>query len=117
LKPATGAWSNTGSLRIGRAYHTAILLPNGKVLVAGGEDRAHYYLASAELYDPATGTWSPTGSLSMGRLNYTATLLSDGRVLAAGGFMVNSQNTAELYYLTSVRAILGPGILQLLLLK
>ena len=47
-------------------YHTATLLPNGKVLVAGGYGNSGY-LASAELYDPATGTWTATGSLATAR--------------------------------------------------
>ena len=44
------------------ADHTATLLPNGKVLVAGGYNGSAV-LSSAELYDPATGTWTATGSL------------------------------------------------------
>ena len=64
--PATGTWSATGALATARQYHTATLLPNGKVLVAGGDQRLGY-LASAELYDPATGTWSATGSLATAR--------------------------------------------------
>ena len=64
--PATGTWSSTGSLGTARGYHTATLLPNGKVLVAGGSNR-HVILSSAELYDPATGTWSATGSLGTAR--------------------------------------------------
>src|SRR5438094_168165 len=48
----------TGSLATARTFHTATLLPNGKVLVAGGGNN------SAELYDPASGTWSATGSLA-----------------------------------------------------
>ena len=64
--------------------HTATLLPNGKVLVAGGYLEAAS-LASAELYDPATGTWSATGSLATGARNHTATLLPNGKVLVAGG--------------------------------
>ena len=55
--PASGTWTATGSLTTARASHTATLLPNGKVLVAGGFDSSGC-LASAELYDPATGTWS-----------------------------------------------------------
>ena len=64
--PATGTWTVTGSLATARAEHTATLLPNGKVLVAGGEDSSGA-LASAELYDPATGTWTATGSLTTAR--------------------------------------------------
>ncbi len=64
--------------------HTATLLTNGKVLIAGGDDTD---CTSAELYDPAAGTWSLTGSLNDGRYFHTATLLPDGTVLAAGGFL------------------------------
>ena len=60
------------------------MLPNGKVLVAGGDD-AGVALASAELYDPASGTWTATGSLATARYVHTATLLPNGKVLVAGG--------------------------------
>src|SRR5438270_3469204 len=61
--PATGTWTNTGQLAIGRGGHTATLLPNGMVLVAGGLDSTSNPSASVELYDPATGAWAATGSL------------------------------------------------------
>src|SRR5436190_4185354 len=77
-------WEYTGSLKTARFHHTATLLPDGRVLVAGGEDRL-YALASAELYDPATGTWSDTGSLNTARDSHTATLLPNGMVLVVGG--------------------------------
>ena len=65
-----------------RFWHTATLLPSGKVLVAGGYNDGS--LSSAELYDPATGTWSGTVSLNA-RALHTATLLLSGKVLVAGG--------------------------------
>src|SRR5439155_1760760 len=77
-------WEYTGSLNTARFYHTATLLPNGKVLVAGG-GQTDPYSASAELYNPATGSWSPTGSFDTGRIFHTATLLANGKVLVAGG--------------------------------
>src|SRR5215467_9011369 len=77
---ATPNWSYTASLNIARAGHTATLLPNGKVLVVGGDSSG-----SAELYDPATGAWSITGSLNVPRYLFTATLLPNGKVLVAGG--------------------------------
>src|SRR5215471_16294672 len=49
-------WEYTGSLNAARFHHTATLLPDGRVLVAGGED-GYNALASVELYDPATGIW------------------------------------------------------------
>src|SRR5438105_3600168 len=83
--PATGNWTLTGNLNNGRDDHTATLLANGTVLVAGGRNDDIGVLASAEVYDPATGNWTPTGSLNVARRRHTATLLSDGTVLVAGG--------------------------------
>src|SRR5439155_22387508 len=59
----SGTWTATGSLVKARSNHTATLLPDGKVLVAGG----YPLMASAELYDPASGTWTATGSLITAR--------------------------------------------------
>src|SRR5207248_3329946 len=100
--PASGTWSATGRPAMGRTDHTATLLPNGNVLVAGGFGGSP--LAIAELYDPALGTWSATGSLVFGRYAHTATLLLNDKVLIAGG-RNNSGDliiaTAELYDDTS----------------
>ena len=67
-----------------RQAHTATLLPDGRVLVAGGGD-AGYFISGAEIYNPAAGNWTPTGSLVSARGIHTANLLPDGKVLAAGG--------------------------------
>ena len=92
--PATETWTRTGNLNIARYGHTATLLPNGKVLVAGGFASGIGALASAELYDPASGTWALTGSLADARALHTATLLPNGKVLIAAGDLLAS---AELY--------------------
>lgn len=83
--PVTDAWRAVAPLSTGRAGHTATLLPDGRVLVAGGRTGDYHYLATAELYDPATDRWQPAGAMAVGREDHTATLLPDGRVLAAGG--------------------------------
>ena len=83
-------WSATGSLATARSGHTATLLPDGMVLVAGGFGGATGYLSSAELYDFATGSWSEAGSLANARSFHTATLLQNGMiVLVAGGLDMN----------------------------
>ncbi|HKE31720.1 MAG TPA: kelch repeat-containing protein, partial [Candidatus Angelobacter sp.] len=81
-----------------RQLHTATLLPDGKVLIAGGGDRDGA-LASAELFDPATGSFSETGSMRTPRAGHEATLLNNGKVLITGGMSErnNIQASAELY--------------------
>jgi len=67
-----------------RSTHTATLLPNGTVLVAGGLTGSLGNIvttASAELYNPNTGTWSLTNNMFTPRSRFTATLLSHGKVL------------------------------------
>ena len=98
--PATGTFTATGAMGTARCLHTATLLPNGKVLVAGGKDLVD--INSAELYDPGTGTFSDTGSMATPRDGHTATLLPIGMVLVvAGGKDIGPNgsilNSAELY--------------------
>jgi hypothetical protein len=75
---------HVGDLRTPRDGHTATLLPNGKVLITGGQ-YGGTILSSAELYDPVLGIFTPTGSMSAARTDHTATLLDNGLVLIAGG--------------------------------
>jgi hypothetical protein len=99
---AAGPWSATGSMVTGRAEHSATMLTDGKVLVAGGipDNREQTVLASAELYDPSTGMWTATGSMQTARAQHTATLLPSGKVLVAGGDTYSNglvKAAAELY--------------------
>jgi hypothetical protein len=98
--PANGTFSEAGRLGAGRASHTATLLPNGMVLIVGGDGDGKVDLGSAELFDPATRTFFPTANLNTGRVNHTATLLSNGSVLIAGGTHDSDDDvtgSAELY--------------------
>ncbi|MCX5889249.1 MAG: hypothetical protein NTY36_07335 [Deltaproteobacteria bacterium] len=94
--PATGTWGLTDPYPLARTLHTATLLLNGKVLVAGGGDFTNTY-NSAILYDPATGAWSSTGAMTDAREGHTATLLVNGKVLMAGGARSQLSNPTELY--------------------
>ena len=89
--PATGLWSPTGSLHEARQSHTATLLSDGSVLVAGGlskDSTAYYVVKSTEVYDAASGTWSQGANLNDGRAAHSATLLLDGTILVGSGFGV-----------------------------
>jgi N-acetylneuraminic acid mutarotase len=83
--PVAGTWTPTGSPATVRTSQTATLLPNGTVLVVGGQDVQGVSLSSAEIYDPATGSWRATGGLNRSRYGHTATLLPSGTVLVVGG--------------------------------
>jgi N-acetylneuraminic acid mutarotase len=96
--PASGTFTlSGGKMATTRANHTATLLPNGKVLIAGGMNvyvpRIRWGSCTnlAELYDPATDSFSPAGAMTVVHCGHTATLLQNGRVLVVGG------TDAELY--------------------
>src|ERR1700724_3768655 len=107
----SGTWSSAASMAVPRAYHTATLLPNGKVLIVGGNQTPPNGnlptgadpVSSVELYDPQTNSWSLAASMLTARALHTATLLHDGRVLVAGGTESSSDDpsielaSAELY--------------------
>jgi hypothetical protein len=95
--PTSGAFSATASMSAIRggpaglaspgfqSSHTATLLPNGKVLVAGGGETFLPKLATVELFDPGVGTFAATASMGTARAAHEAILLSTGTVLVLGG--------------------------------
>lgn len=91
--PATGTWSTTSLMSTHRSGHTATMLPDGRVLVAGGSN-----VGTTEIYTPASGTWAAASNMAVSRSGHSATLLPDGRVLVAGGNLLGGNGTdAELY--------------------
>jgi hypothetical protein len=106
--PMTGESAPGGDMAFPRAFHTATLLKDGRVLIAGGMSLIggnFSPLATAELFDPVAGRFSAPLALveSRGRASHTATLLPDGRVLLAGGWGLSTTGdrpvlaTAELF--------------------
>jgi N-acetylneuraminic acid mutarotase len=100
--PESGSWTATGNMHEGRAAHTAALLADGTVLVAGGSLQGTAVpSASAELYDPGSGTWTAIAGMFEARTGHTATLLPNGKVLVTGGYGGSRSSgtlaSAELY--------------------
>src|ERR1700723_354387 len=96
--------SLAGSVRPGapmldpRSGHTATLLEDGRVLIAGGMRRNQDFYRSAELYDPATGQFQTTGAMNLARVGPAAALLQSGKVLIVGGFVGHAcTDSAEMY--------------------
>ncbi|MES0490613.1 MAG: kelch repeat-containing protein [Leptospirales bacterium] len=98
--PATGLFTETGSMIRQREGHKGILLLDGRVLIIGGYNGAYEPLTDTEIYDPATGVFTASGSMIMPRHAYTATILQNGKVLITGGSSdpwQDSTATAELF--------------------
>src|SRR4051794_17457568 len=99
LAQPAGTFTATDNLTIPRFFHTATLLPNGKVLIVGGYtdcDRTCRPAETAELYDPASATFTPAGKASAAYVTGTV-LLPDGRVLIAGTDITRTVASLETY--------------------
>ena len=120
--PIKGIWSVTGELRQRRSGHTATLLKDGRVLIAGGADFGFDIgkfsnLNSAELYDPATGKWRPTAGFNRIEGYNSATLLASGKVLAVGrsypqGYSAEMYDpVTETWSITAAPSVRGMAVL------
>jgi N-acetylneuraminic acid mutarotase len=104
--PKTGVWSPASPMSVTRAYHTATLLGNGEVLVAGGATTYNGVRGTvtreAEIYSPRSNSWRPASRMTVARYADAAALLPDGRVLVAGGWSLTTNDdpslaSAEIY--------------------
>jgi hypothetical protein len=95
--PSSQRWTQRGDPVVLRGSYTMTLLPNGKVLMTGGEG-SNGSIREAELYDPTTGTWALTSPMNHPRWRHTATRLLNDKVLVVGPEQFNVPGlTCELY--------------------
>jgi hypothetical protein len=92
-------------MNVARINHTATLLSNGEVLVAGGNNSTDGYLSSAEVYHPSSGKWTLTGSMTVPRDGHDAVLLQNGEVLVAGGNRCEHQRLHHFSYCRAVQPV------------
>ena len=95
--PATATRASVGSLSQSRREHSATLLPDGRVLVAGGRDMVSQAYNAVDVYSPASRKFSPIAPLLQARFAHTATLLNNGGVLVVGGYGGAYLASAEVY--------------------
>ena len=91
--PRTRAFKPTGRMHISRDDHQAVLLSDGRVLIAGGWT-AQGVTVTTELFDPRRGTFAMGPPMGTPRAGFTAVAMADGRVLLAGGETAAHDNTA-----------------------
>ena len=92
--PISGLWTGTGKMVTARDTHTATLLADGRVLLAGGSNNDASILTNTEIFNPASNNWTAAASMGSPRSGHSATLLTNGKVVVAGGLIISS---AELY--------------------
>jgi N-acetylneuraminic acid mutarotase len=99
-----GTWAAAPNLLGGHVAHTATLLKDGRVLIAGGTDAHGVATAGCELFDPKANRWIRAGNMISARAAHAATLLADGNVLVTGGqtglsiFPIQVLANAEIYH-------------------
>lgn len=107
--PSTDTFIPAGTLAMARYDHTATLLPDGRVLIAGGDSGQNPNvapIASLEVWDPTTSAFSPAGQMRIPRSGHTALLLADGRVLVVG------DTDSDLWDPTTGTVMPGPSLVE-----
>jgi hypothetical protein len=94
--PASGSWTKVAPMTQSRSMQSAVLLRDGRVLVAGGAN-ASTEITSSEIFNPATGKWMKAANMPVDRGSALAITLPDGRVFVTGGFSSAGSPPSSLY--------------------
>lgn len=81
----TITWTSISPMGYDRFGHQSVLLPDGRVLVVGGDYEISTFTGPAEMYDPKTDSWSKAGWPQPWGEDHRITLLPNGKVLVVGG--------------------------------
>ncbi len=92
--PISKSFALTGPMKETRSLHSAVLLPDGRVLISGGVSQSQLR-SSAEVYDPATRSFGPLLAMKKQRYHHNSILLPNGKVLIVGG--INGNNPPEIF--------------------
>lgn len=95
--PSTKQWTTLNPMHEARSFFSALKLPNGKVMVFGGEN-SNGPLKSTEIYDPQTGQWTISVDMPVERFKHATTLLANGDILITGGKGAVSTSTSSLVF-------------------
>jgi hypothetical protein len=112
--PQLNTWRKVGNLHVARSGAVAVLLTDGRVLIAGGSvplatpiqlpdgsTDSFGFSDSAEIFDPHTNSWSLVGSMHVARGSFALLALPHGGALAAGGCAFANQGFGSAIALTS----------------
>ena len=108
--PASDTFATGPTMVSPHAQHTATLLQDGTVLIAGGcgSSGAYNQTYVAEIYNPASNTMTQVGNTTKPRQDYAASLLNSGEVLLAGGYL-STESTADIYEPSTQSFSVGAG--------
>lgn len=95
FSPASGTWQAVASLSVTRHAHTASVLSDGRIMLAGGDDGGGQRHNSVEIFDPHSGSWSLTAAMIDARSSHSATVLDNNTILVAGGFSSSATSLAS----------------------
>jgi hypothetical protein len=99
--PASGQWTQGTPMPTARWIAQSVTLPDGRIIVVGGEDSNNGFVNAVEIYTPATNSWTVASPLQTAQSGAAVALGGDGRVYAIGGQSPSGCGITEAYATTT----------------